>query len=109
MSLITKIEFIDDPNESSLLKGMNVQLHDHLTDQADWDAEYWDFDADYLKEYQKLIEKIFKRSANGIAFQALWVGEEPTKVIHMTIDEFLKVIENNYIGTKTKYIVQKSA
>jgi len=109
MSLVTEIEFIDDPKGKSYLEGFNIQLHDYLTDYADWDAEYWDFDSEHLKRYSNLLEDLFSKSANGIEFQALWVGETAKKVIDLPIDEFLAVIERNQIATGARYVVRKGA
>ena len=109
MSLITEIEFIDDPNGKSCLEGLNIQLHDYLTDDADWNAEYWDFEPECLKKYSKMVESLFSQSANGIEFQALWVGEKPKNLIEIPIDKFLEVIERNQIATGARYVVRKSA
>lgn len=107
MSLITKIEFINDLKGNAYLQGLDIELHDYLTDAADWDAEYWDFDSEYLSKYSKLVESLFTKSAKGIKFQALWVGEKPKKVIELPIDKFLEVIINNRISTSAKYVVRK--
>lgn len=109
MSLITAIKFIDDPKGKSCMEGLNIQLHDYLTDDADWNAEYWDFDSQYLKGYSKLLENLFSQSANGIEFQALWVGETPKNRIELPIEKFLEVIESNRISTEARYVVRKGA
>ena len=109
MSLATKLVFIDDPNGQSLVKNADIGLHDHLTDDADWNAEFWDFDAEYLQAYSKKLERMFSLSANGIEFQALWVGDKPTTTRNLSLEEFLEAVRNNKIGTKTKYIVRKNA
>lgn len=108
MSLVTKIEFIDDPKGKSHLKKVDVDLHDHLTDQADWDAEYWDFDSEYLQDYAKLLEDLFSKSKNGIKFQAMWVGEHPNKFVEVSIEAFLEIVRSNKIGTSTRYIMEKN-
>jgi len=109
MSLITVVKFIDDPSGKLFLKGTDIDLHDHLTDDADWGAEFWDFYEEYMRDYSKKLEYLFSQSANGIEFQALWVGDIPTKIINLSLSEFLEVVRNNKIDTKTKYIVRKSA
>jgi hypothetical protein len=109
MSLITEIEFINNRKSKSYLKGLNIDLHDHLTDQADWNAEYWDFDSDYLHEYSKILEHIISKSTHGIEFQAMWVGEHPDKLIELSPSEFLQVVRSNKIGTSTRYTVRKNA
>lgn len=109
MSLVTKLVFIDDPNGQSLVKNADIDLHDYLTDDAGWNAEFWNFDEAYLKSYSKKLERMFSLSANGIEFQALWVGETPTKTCDLSLEEFLETVRNNKIGTKTRYLVKKNA
>jgi hypothetical protein len=109
MSLVTEIEFINDPEARSYLEGLDIQLHDYLTDDADWNAEYWDFDADYLDEYAKLMETLYSKSANGIEFQALWAGETPKKMVELPIEKLLEIIECNQISTGARYVVRKGA
>jgi hypothetical protein len=46
MRFITEFVFIDDLSGKLYLNGIDIDLHDHLTDDADWDAEYWDFDSE---------------------------------------------------------------
>lgn len=109
MSLVTKLIFIDDPNGRLYLKNADIDLHDHLTDDADWGAEFWDFDPGYLQTYSAQLERLFSLSANGIEFQALWVGDRPTKTLDLSLEEFLEVVRNNKIGTKISYVVRKNA
>ncbi|MEX1014388.1 MAG: hypothetical protein WDZ80_04475 [Candidatus Paceibacterota bacterium] len=109
MSLFVEIEFIDDRKGKSHLKDFDYQLHNHLTEQADWDAEYWDFDSEYLIEYSQKLEQLISKSEEGIEFQAMWVGEQPNKFLELTPDEFLEIIRSNKIGTSIRYIVNKNA
>ncbi len=109
MSLVTVIELISEPTADSYLKELDIQMHDYLTDDADWDARYWDFDGEYLIGYAKLIESIYLNSINGIEFQALWAGESPKTVLELSIEAFLKIIKSNRISTVTRYIVRKHA
>jgi hypothetical protein len=109
MSLVTTLVFIDDPNGQSSLKNADIDLHDQLTDDADWNADFWDFDAEHLQTYSKQLERMFALSAKGIEFQALWVGDKPTKTLNLSLEEFLEIVRNNRIGTKTKYVVRKNA
>lgn len=109
MSLITKIEFINKFDSNQILNTSNYDMHDLLTDNADWDDEYWDFYPDKLLQYSKTLEEIIISSSKGIVFQSLWVGEEPTNTIELSIPEFINIIVTNKIKTKARYIVSKSA
>lgn len=109
MSLITKIEFINKSDNNSLLNEYDIDMHDHLTDQADWNSEYWDFETEYLLQYSKSIKKIYNSSTNGITFQALWAGEIASENIELSLSELLKTIETNKIKTRAKYSARKNA
>ncbi len=108
MSLFVEIEFINTRDQRSYLKKFDLQLHNHLTEQADWDAEFWDFDPEYLVEYSKKLEEVISYSKEGIEFQALWVGENPNKFIELSPNAFLEIIRTNKIGTSTHYFVNKN-
>lgn len=107
MSLVTKLVLIDEPDRP--LRSAEIDLHDQLTDNADWNAPFWDFDPECLKTYAERLKRIFLESNRGIVFQALWVGDEPETTRDVSIDEFLEIVRNNRIGTKTKYVVRKTA
>lgn len=109
MSLVTRLVLIDDPYGILRLKNADLDLHNHLIDDADWDADYWVFDVKYLQSYSTKLETIFTQSVNGIEFQALWVGDKPNKTLNLSLGEFLDIVRNNKIGTKTKYVVKKKA
>jgi len=109
MSLITKIEFINKTDKDSILKHSNIDMHDHLTDQADWGSEYWDFEPEFLQTYSQIINKVINSSSKGITFQALWAGDKQLEVVELSIKELLKTIENNKIKTRAKYIARKIA
>lgn len=53
MSLVTRLVLIDDPYGILRLKNADLDLHNHLIDDADWDADYWVFDVKYLQSYQR--------------------------------------------------------
>ena len=108
MSLITIIEFINTSDKRSILNQYNIDMHDYLTDQADWNSEYWDFDSEFLLKYSITVNEIINSSSSGITFQALWVGENPSEIIELTIKELIKTIENNKIKTRAKYIARKN-
>ena len=108
MSLTTKIEFLDDPKGKSHLKNLDVDLHSHLTDQADWDAEYWDFESDFLQQYAQKLENLISKSESGITFEALWANENPQNFVELSPTEFLQIVRSNKIGTQTKYFVNKN-
>jgi hypothetical protein len=106
MSLVTEIRFIDDPNKSPALR--NMELHEHLTSNADWNAEFWDIEEEFLQSYSSTLASLHFHSANGFEFQAIWVSDKPKKIIELTLNNFLEVVRNNQIGTRSKYVVRKN-
>lgn len=109
MSLVTKLGFIDEPDRPWQLSGADIDLHDHLTDNANWNAEFWDFPTEYLETYAKRLEQLFSASTSGIEFQALWVGNAPSTTVDISISEFLDIVRKNRISTKARYVVRKNA
>ncbi|PCJ23703.1 MAG: hypothetical protein COA96_11150 [SAR86 cluster bacterium] len=103
MSLETKIEMIGNPSSEFFIS--DYELHDLLTDDADWNAECWDFQRPGLEQFTKKLSKLYVVSNGAFTFQAIWSGDEPTKIVNLSISEFLKIVRSNQIGTKTKYVV----
>ena len=103
MSLETKIEMIGNP--SSEFFWSDYELHDLLTDDADWNAEYWDFQRPGLEQFTEKLSKLYAVSNGGFTFQAIWSGDKPSSIEYLSIGEFLETVRSNKIGTKTKYVV----
>ena len=109
MSLITTVQYIENESIDQYLPIDDLSLHDYLTDNADWNNEFWEFEPKFIKHYGEKILAVFNESVNGITFQAIWAGETPINTENLTIEQFLDVIEQNKIATKTKYVVRKYA
>lgn len=103
MSLETKIEMLGNPSSEYFLP--EYELHDLLTDEADWNAEFWDFRVPGLEDFAQKISRLYAVSNGAFTFQALWSGDKPTKVENLSLDEFLCALRDNKIGTRTKYVV----
>ena len=103
MSLETKIEMIGNPSSEFFIS--DYELHDLLTDDADRNAEYWDFQQHGLEQFTKKLSKLYAVSNGAFTFQAIWSGDEPSKILNLSISEFLETVRSNKIGTKTKYVV----
>jgi len=85
----------------------DYDLHDALTDDADWNAEYWDFHTDRLRLVKEKIKKEYFDSPEGIAFGALWAGEAPQKELEESIEGLLLRFDEGRIGTRELYIIKK--
>lgn len=103
MSLETRIEMFGNPSSEFLID--DSELHDLLTDGADWNAEFWDFQRSGLETLAEKITKLYAVSNGGFTFQAVWPGNQVSKVESLSLSEFLEIIRANRIGTKTKYVV----
>ena len=103
MSLETKIEMLGNP--SSEFSFSEYELHDLLGDDADPNAEYWDFQSPGLETFARKLAKLYVVSNGAFTFQATWSGVEPSIFINLSIDEFIETVKHNRIGTKTKYLV----
>jgi len=103
MSLETRIEMFGNPSSEYFMPG--YELHDLLTDEADWNAEYWDFRLSELEEFAQKIRKLYVVSNGGFTFQATWAGGKPSKIESLSLEAFLRALRGNKIGTKTKYVV----
>ncbi|MGF1451003.1 MAG: hypothetical protein ACFB21_02875 [Opitutales bacterium] len=108
MSLQTIIEYL---GTKSLFGGrrkeMDYSLNDALTDDADWDDQYWDFEKEKLSEVKEQIRKKYSDSSEGITFAALWAGDEPEHEIEESIEGLLQRFDECRIGTKDRYILTK--
>ncbi len=101
MSLITKIKLIENK------KDIELNLHDLLSDDADWNADYWLFEEHKLGDISDRIKMIYDDSLKGFIFTSLWAGDCIEKRLKVSIDTFLKLIRDNKIGTKTEYKITK--
>ena len=76
-----------------------------LSDQADRDDKYWDFLPESLIALSITLEKIGDIFQQNFVFEALWIGDKPTVIIEISLCDMLKIIRNNRIGEKTRYLV----
>jgi len=108
MSLQTIIEYLGTKSVfGGRRKEMDYSLHDALTDNADWNDQYWDFEKEKLKEVKERIRKEYSNSSAGITFAALWAGDEPENEIEESIDGLSRRFDEGRIGTKDRYTLTK--
>ncbi len=80
-----------------------------LTDDADWNAEFWDFQPSVLPPTANLLANINERVPNGFIVEALWAGDKPEETLTVSIDELKDLVLKNQIKTKAKYVVENNA
>lgn len=109
MSLISKLTYLNENGKETKVNEPTLDLHGSLTENTDWNSDYWEFERDRLPSLSNTIQEHFNRSNYGITFQAIWAGDNVKSTISLSINEFINVILQNRISTKFKYIVRKSA
>ena len=77
-----------------------------LTDDADWNAEFWDFDSALLQPTADVLAKINERVPDGFIVQALWAGDKPEETLKLSFEELQNLVLKNQIKTKTRYEVE---
>jgi len=86
-----------------LISTENFQLHDYLSDQADWNAKSWALDLARIDNYCNRLEALYNHTKQGFTFQALWAGEKPKETQEITIGKLLELLRTNGISTSSKY------
>ncbi len=109
MSLIVEISPIEKTDSIGSLSSSDLNLHDCLTDEADWNDEYWDFNQSCISNFSDVLVRTYKISTKGIKFQAIWAGDNPEVTIEFTIEQLVNALETNQVSTSAKYIVNKRA
>jgi hypothetical protein len=109
MTLVTRIEISDSPDLQHLAASGDFDLHDYLSDQADWNAPYWEFEVGRMYEYCRKLQELFALTGSGFSFQALWVGEKPKHVEVISIEDLVSLLQTNRLRTSAKYMVSKGA
>ena len=83
------------------------ELHDYLTDAADWDADTWDFEPEGLERLARTLGWLYGELPEEFLFSATW---GPVAIDERDIDrtELLAVVERNAVSTGTVYKVRSA-
>lgn len=81
------------------------ELHEYLTDAADWHADTWDFEPEGCARLAHTLGWLYERLPEAFLFSATW---GPVTIDERDIDraELLTVVESNAISTGTVYKVR---
>jgi len=77
-----------------------------LTDDADWGAETWAMQPEYLEPLARALETLAEEGPRPLFFQALWLGDAPTKEALITPRELSELARASRISTSTRYKVE---
>ncbi|GJL75175.1 MAG: hypothetical protein NMNS02_12810 [Nitrosomonas sp.] len=105
MSLQARISLI---GTKIRVEDLSNDLHDLLTDDADWNANYWDFDLNRVRHFVLKVSAIYSNSTEGITFAAIWPPDDVEKTESVSFEQLSEYFLSNHIGTRTKYIVKKA-
>lgn len=83
--------------------------HDLLTDEADWNADFWDFQSNMLPYLAQAVDRFGEVYSGPFRFSALWISDKPNVTIKVSPSELSSLIRANRIGTKTVYLVNERA
>ena len=84
------------------------ELHDYLTDTADWHADPWDVEVEGRSRLTRTLFWLYPQLPEGFLFSATW---DPPEIEERDIerDELLAVIESNSLSASTVYRVEPTA
>ena len=81
------------------------ELHDYLTDAADWDAATWDFEHEGRQRLARTLGWLYEWMPETFQFSATW-GPVSIDERNVDRDELLAIVESNVISTGTVYTVR---
>jgi hypothetical protein len=81
------------------------ELHDYLTDSADWNAATWDFELDGRRRLARTLGWLYEMLPEAFRFSATW-GPVSIDERNVDRDELLVIVEDNLISTGTVYNVR---
>ena len=76
-----------------------------LADSADGDAPTWDMDTETLPRLVSTLRAIREHTTASFSFEALWIDESAVEERRTSFDELIHVVEQNRLGTKTRYLI----
>ena len=78
-----------------------------LTDEADWAKPTWTLDPQVLEGLARAVELLAAR-ADGLTFQALWIGDTPETTDRVPLKQLLRDIRGNAVRNKHVYTIGKA-
>jgi hypothetical protein len=81
------------------------EVHNLLTDDADWNADTWDMELRGLEELATTLEWLFDQLGGEMTFQSTWSGDPIEHHVRVSRAELLDVVRRSKIETRTRYFV----
>ena len=81
------------------------ELHNYLTDAADWNATTWDFEPEGRARLSRTLNWLYEQLPEAFSFKATW-GPVTTEEREIGRAELLDLVQNNAVSTGTLYRVR---
>ena len=79
-----------------------------MSQNADWNAPVWILEPSALEGLAAAVELLAKE-ADGLAFQAYWLGDEPGTRSRVSLRELVADVRGNRVKNKHVYLVGAAA
>ena len=76
-----------------------------LTDDADWEADYWDLRPTLQGPLAETVRRVGGRMPEGFTLEALWAGDSYTSERECRLRDLVDAISDNRLGTHICYTV----
>jgi hypothetical protein len=79
-----------------------------LSDDADWNAEFWDMDPQIRERLAHALEILATRGPAHLTVEALWIGESRSEKVLVSVNELFALAATGRLGTTKRYIVERA-
>ena len=76
-----------------------------LTDDADWEADYWDLRPALRGPLAETVRRVGGRMPEGFTLEALWAGDSYTSERECRLKDLVDAISDNRLGTHVRHTV----
>ena len=76
-----------------------------LTDQADWNAPFWDLRKDVLPSFADALKSIGLALKSDFEFYAVWQGDQVISDKEVNLLELMETVQENQLGNRIRYRV----
>ena len=80
------------------------EVHNMLTEMADWDCKTWDMDKSMLPSLARVVEELAVQ-LDCFTFRVAWVGEKTLRRMPIDVDDLAALIRCSKIENRVEYVV----
>lgn len=85
------------------------EAHAALTDQADWNAQYWDMDTAARLRLDGALRALYQIAPSDILVWAIWSGDRVAEERSVSLEELSEIVRDGRLETRTRYHVPKNS